>query len=140
MSRAARKALEQPRQDGRWLAFEHPAQEVDVLGEAGVDRTQFLDLLHRVHDRRVVAAAEFTADLGQRAGGELLPRLAETPRVPEAELQNDNRSSITTAVRRRASLWIRRRLAMPERSCPNKMSGAKRFAGSHAQSLTCLLF
>ena len=31
---------------------------------------------HRVHDRRVVAAAEFTADLGQRAGGELLPRLA----------------------------------------------------------------
>ena len=100
MSRAARKALEQPRQDSPWLAFEHPAQEVDILGEAGVDRTQFLDLLRRrpasrfrLGVRRDLAKNQATP-FRRRSGstGRSCWAVSLAPKVPKAELQNGNRS------------------------------------------------
>src|SRR5688500_3280865 len=50
---------------------QHPLQQVDILGKGAVGGAQLFDLLDRVHDRGVVAAAELAADLRQRAGGQL---------------------------------------------------------------------
>src|SRR5215813_13394033 len=54
------------------LALQHPAQEFDVFGERRIGLGQLLDFFDGMNHRRVVAAAEFAADLGQRARGQLL--------------------------------------------------------------------
>jgi len=53
-------------------ALQHAPEQVDILVHAGIGLTQFVDLADGVNHRGVVATAEFAANLGQRAGGELL--------------------------------------------------------------------
>src|SRR5690625_2113151 len=45
--------------------FDHATQQVEIFREGVIRRLQFLDSPHRVHHRRVVAAAELPADFGQ---------------------------------------------------------------------------
>ena len=47
--------------------LQHAAQQLDIFVESGVRRAQFLDLPHRVHDRRVIPPTELSADFGKRA-------------------------------------------------------------------------
>src|SRR6202035_2105294 len=54
------------------LTLQHPAEQLDILGQRRVAGAQLLDLLDRVDHRGVVAAAEFAPDLGQGARGQLL--------------------------------------------------------------------
>ncbi len=44
------------------LALEHAPQQLHILGEGLVGGAQFVDFTDRVHDRRMVAAAEFPAN------------------------------------------------------------------------------
>ncbi len=53
-------------------AFELASQQANVGVELGVAGAQLLDLTNRVNDRRMVAAAEAAADIGQRLGRQLL--------------------------------------------------------------------
>ena len=46
-------------------AFQHAAQQLDILGEGTVKRAQFIDLAHGVHNRGVVAPTEFPANFRQ---------------------------------------------------------------------------
>src|SRR5690606_4973518 len=50
--------------------LQHAPEKFDILGHLRVGPLQFLDLAHRMDDRRVVASAEAPADLGQAARGE----------------------------------------------------------------------
>src|ERR1700730_18734119 len=52
-------------------ALQHPAQQLDILGQRRVGARQLFDLAHRVHDGGVIAAAELAADLRQRSHGQL---------------------------------------------------------------------
>jgi hypothetical protein len=62
---AARFPLTVREGGNRPLGLQHPPQQLDILGERAIGGAQLLDLAHGVHDRGVVAAAEFAADLGQ---------------------------------------------------------------------------
>lgn len=46
-------------------AFEHPAEQIDILCESIIYRDQLVDLANGVHDGRVIPSSEFSADLWQ---------------------------------------------------------------------------
>src|SRR5690242_580730 len=48
-----------------WCSLQHPAQQLDILGERGVGARQFLDFTYGVHHGRMIAAAKFPANLRQ---------------------------------------------------------------------------
>jgi hypothetical protein len=45
-------------------ALQHPAQQLDVLGERRIGKGKLLDFAHRMHDGGMIATAEFLANLG----------------------------------------------------------------------------
>ena len=74
----------------RRSGLEHPAQELDVLGDLAVGGAQLLDLAHGVDHRGVVAAAEAAADVGRASArsaswrGTSPPAAAGPPAAPAA--------------------------------------------------------
>src|SRR5215469_16940819 len=57
---------------GARSTLEHPPQQLDILRQRGIGALQLVDLADCMHDRRVVAAAKFPADLRQRTRRQLL--------------------------------------------------------------------
>src|SRR5207302_8883491 len=64
-----------PRTRYRRSALQHPAQQLDILGERRVGPRQLFDLAHRVHDGGVIAAAELAPDLRKGSHGQLLGQI-----------------------------------------------------------------
>lgn len=53
------------------LTFQHPGEEINILGEGDITCHQFLDLPDRMNDGGVIPPPKGTADLRQGPGGQL---------------------------------------------------------------------